>query len=571
MQINKKDVIQLLERIALLLELKGENAFRIAAYRRAAQGLERDERSLYEIDDLTSIKGIGQGTNAVIQEYMTEGTSTLLTELENEVPKGLIDLLSISGLGGKRIATLYQELGITDLQTLRERCESGDVEKLPGFGAKTVANILTSLEEINVHPERIPLAMTLPLIEAIEQYLRTIHEIERFSLAGSVRRTQETVKDIDFIVATYKPQVVREKILMIEHKQIVASGETKISLIVKSEYDIHIDFRLVQPEQYATTLHHFTGSKEHNVRMRQLAKSRGEKINEYGVINEQTEEIKTFQTETEFFNHFGLYFIPPSLREGNYEIEAFQHEISLIKHEHVRGDLHMHTTWSDGAHSIEEMVQFAREKGYEYIAITDHSKFLQVANGLNENRLLRQREEILRLNEIYDDIHIFSGVEMDILPDGRLDFSDDFLKKMDFVIAAIHSGFNQTEKQIMKRLYRALENPYISMIAHPTGRLIGERDGYHVNMEKLLQKAKETDTALEINANPRRFDLSAKWAKRAQEMGINLAINSDAHSERSFDLMHYGIQVAQKGWIKQETVLNTWPVDDLIEYFSRHK
>src|SRR5699024_4533244 len=273
---------------------------------------------------------------------------------------------------------------------------------------------------------------------------------------------------------------------------IIASGDTKVSLVIREDYLINVDFRMVSEEQFATTLHHFTGSKAHNIRMRQIAKKKGEKINEYGVGIEATDEILTFKNEKEFFNHFNLSYIPPELREDFGEIEAFQEEVSLIEPSDIRGDLHMHTTWSDGAQSIEEMVLQARKYGYEYIAITDHSKYLQVANGLTEDRLLRQREEIEKLKEKYSDIHIFAGVEMDILPDGSLDYEDDFLKEMDFVIGAIHSSFNQKEEDIMKRLMKAMENPYVSLIAHPTGRLIGRRVGYAVNMEELLSKAKET-------------------------------------------------------------------------------
>src|SRR5699024_3186559 len=273
-------------------------------------------------------------------------------------------------------------------------------------------------------------------------------------------------------------------------------------------YHINVDFRLVAEKEFASTLHHFTGSKDHNVRMRQLAKKQGEKINEYGVEIEETGEIITFATEEDFFQHFGVNYIPPEVREDRGEVDAFKKDISLIKDRHILGDLHMHTTWSDGGQSIEEMVLKAIEKGYQYIAITDHSKFLRVANGLNETRLLKQREEIALLNEKYPEIHIFAGVEMDILPDARLDFSNDFLKEMDFVIGAIHSGFNQSQSKIMDRLFAALENPYISLIAHPTGRLIGRRDGYKVDVEQLIARAKETNTALEINANPNRLDLS---------------------------------------------------------------
>src|SRR5690625_4418450 len=454
MEIHKKDIIRLLEDIALYLEIQGENPFRINAYRRAAQGLERDQRSLTEIDDLSTIKGIGKGTEAIIKEYIETGTSELLTELKSDVPEGLLQLLTLPGLGGKRIARLYKELNITDMATLKTACEQGEVEKLSGFGKKTVANILTAIEEQGTRPERLPIAIMLPIAEKIAAYLETIESIEQYSLAGSLRRFQETIKDIDFIIATDNPKEVRAKLIDIDLiKQIIAQGDTKVSVIIKEQYDINVDFRLVTRDQFATTLHHFTGSKEHNIAMRQLAKRQGEKISEYGIEHEQTGSVQTFENEAQFFNHFNLHFIPPELREDDGEITAFQEEVFLIEQSHIRGDLHMHTTWSDGAQSIEEMVLAAKERRYEYIAITDHSKYLQVANGLTEARLRRQREEIALMNEKHPDIHIFSGVEMDILPNGELDYSDELLKEMDIVIAAIHSGFNQTEEEIMQRLF----------------------------------------------------------------------------------------------------------------------
>lgn len=572
MSVNKKDVIRLLEKIAVYLELKGENPFKISAYRKAAQALERDNRSLGNIDDFTKIKGIGKGTGAVIDEFVETEKSAVLEELMEEIPAGLISLLELPGLGGKKLSKLYKELNVTDAESLKLACESGKVEQLPGFGKKTVENILLSLSEAGKRPDRIPVAIMLPIAEKIEAYLESINSIIRFSRAGSLRRMRETIRDLDFIIAANDIKSVREELLAYPGiKEIIAQGDTKVSVTIEEVYDINVDFRLVKEEQFATTLHHFTGSKDHNVLMRQLAKSRGEKISEYGVEAEDTGEVLTFNDEEAFFNHFGLHYIPPEVREATEEIERFKEKQELIELRDIKGDLHMHTTWSDGAQSIEEMVNKAREKGYEYIAITDHSKFLRVANGLNEKRLLKQREEIMALNEKYEDIHIFFGVEMDILPDAKLDFADDFLKEMDYVIASIHSSFNQSEEVIMERLYSALENPYVSLIAHPTGRLIGKRDGYRVNMEQLLEKAKETNTALELNANPNRLDLSAKWLKAAQDYGVNIAINTDAHNYQMLEHMKYGVSVAKKGWLKKDTVINTWPKEKLMNYFNRNK
>ncbi|MFD1850106.1 DNA polymerase/3'-5' exonuclease PolX [Oceanobacillus bengalensis] len=569
MSINKKDIIKLLENIAVYLELKGENSFKISAYRRAAQALERDERSLSEIDDFTKIKGVGKGTSSVITEYIENGKSEVLEQLTEEVPNGLIPLLRLPGLGGKKLAKLYQELNVTDAETLKTACESGSVEGLAGFGKKTAEKILQALEEAGKRPERLPISSVIPVAEKIEDYIRKMNGVVNYSQAGSLRRMRESIKDIDFIIATNQPAAVREQLLEIPNiKDVIAKGDTKVSITLAGEYDINVDFRLVSEEEFVTTLHHFTGSKDHNVAMRKLAKSRGEKISEYGVEIEETNEILTFTSEQEFFSHFGLNFIPPEARENTGEVEAFQSEQPFIDLSDIQGDLHMHTTWSDGAQSLEEMVSRVREKGYQYMAITDHSKNLKVANGLDEERLMKQRAEIAALNKKFHDFHIFAGVEMDILPDGSLDFADDFLQEMDYVIAAIHSSFNQTEEQIMNRLYTALENPNVSLIAHPTGRLIGRRVGYKVNMEKLIEKAKETNTALEINANPNRLDLSSEWARKAQEAGVLLSINTDAHNYHMLEHMKYGVQTSRRGWIRKDTVINTWPLEKLMKYFK---
>ncbi|WP_047985032.1 DNA polymerase/3'-5' exonuclease PolX [Ornithinibacillus californiensis] len=572
MAINKKDVIRLLETFAIYLELKGENPFKTSAFRRAAQALEKDERSLSDIKDFTEIKGIGKGTSTVIVEYIEQGRSGALEELKKEVPEGLIPLLNVPGLGGKKLAKLYQELNVTDATSLKEAIKSGKVESLAGFGKKSAEKILAALNEVGKRPDRLPIAYMLPIAERIEEYLSEIPDIKQFSRAGSLRRMKETIKDLDFIIATDNISEVREALLQIpDLKEVIAKGDTKVSVTLDDVYDVNVDFRLVTEKEFVTTLHHFTGSKDHNVAMRQLAKSRGEKINEYGIEVDETNEILTFSSEEEFFNHFGLQFIPPEVREDTGEVSAFKEPVNLVELNDIRGDIHMHTTWSDGAQTLEEMVNEARSYGYDYIAITDHSKNLRVANGLDESRLRKQREEIAKLNEKYTDIHIFAGVEMDILTDGSLDFSDDFLKEMDFVIAAIHSSFSQPEEKIMKRLYTALENPYVSLIAHPTGRLIGRRDGYKVNLEKLIARAKDTDTALEINANPNRLDISAEWARLAQEYGVKIAVNTDAHSYKMLEHMKYGVGVARKGWLKKESVLNTWTKEKLIAYFNRNK
>ncbi|KHE71739.1 DNA polymerase/3'-5' exonuclease PolX [Halobacillus sp. BBL2006] len=569
MAVDKKQVIKLLERIAVYLELKGENPFKISAYRKAAQALERDDRSLTEIDDFTKMKGIGKGTATVIDEFIENEESDTLKQLQAEVPEGLVPLLNLPGLGGKKLAKLYQQLGVTDAESLKSALESGKVEALEGFGKKSAEKMLKALEEANTRPERLPIALMLPLAEKIEAYLNEAKTFTRFSRAGSLRRMRETIKDLDFIIASENASETRDELLEYpDIKEVIASGETKVSVVVSEGYDINIDFRIVAPDEFATTLHHFTGSKDHNVSMRQLAKQQDEKISEYGIENTETGEVETFETEEDFFKHFGLHFIPPEVRENYGEVEKFKEPVNLVELSDIRGDLHMHSTWSDGAQSIKEMAERAKDKGYEFIAITDHSKYLRVANGLNEERLRMQREEINKINQSMKDFHIFAGIEMDILPDGSLDFEDDFLKEMDFVIASIHSSFSQSEEKIMQRLKNALENPHVDMIAHPTGRLIGRRDGYAVNLEQLIEGAKETGTILELNANPNRLDLNWEWLMRAQEEGVNIAINTDAHSYPMLDHMRIGVGTARKGWLRKETVINTWTKDQLMKKFG---
>ncbi len=568
-QINKKNVIKLLEDIAVYLELKGENPFRISAYTKAAQALERDNRSLTEIDDFTKIKGIGKGTSAVIEEYIETGKSPELEELQEEVPEGLIPLLDLPGLGGKKLAKLYDQLGIVNKDTLQKALEEGEVEKLEGFGQKSAEKMLQSLRDFGTRPDRLPIAYMQPFAEKVEEYLHKLKTIERFSLAGSMRRMKETIGDLDFIISSKSPEETRDELL--NHpdiREVVASGETKVSVVLRGDWDVNVDFRIVKDKEFASTLHHFTGSKDHNVLMRQIAKSQGEKISEYGVENSESGKIKTFKTEKAFYEHFGLTYIPPEVREGKEETKLFRQPVPLLQPEDIKSDLHMHTTWSDGAHSVEEMAERCKEKGYEYIVITDHSKYLRVANGLTESRLRKQREEIERVNDKMSDFHIFCGVEMDILPDGTLDFDDDFLKEMDVVIASIHSSFSQSEEEIMKRMNAALDNPHVDIIAHPTGRLIGKRQGYAVNIEKLIKKAGETGTVLELNANPNRLDLMADNIEKAQEHGVMIAINTDAHNFPMLEDMKTGVGTARRGYMKKENVLNTKSLKEFKKWLN---
>lgn len=571
MMMNKKIIIRTLEKIALYMELQAENPFKVSAFRKAAAALEADERSLSEIDDITAIKGIGKGTAAVITELMEIGESTVLKELEAIVPKGLVPLMKLPGLGGKKLAKLYQELNIVDAATLKAACEAGQVRGLAGFAAKTEEKILKELETFGSRAERLPIWQLEPVVLEINELLASLPEVELFSVAGSFRRVAETSKDVDFIIATKEYEVVREAILTrLAILETVAAGATKVSVILDREEPVSVDFRLVTREEFATALHHFTGSKDHNVRMRQLAKSMGKKISEYGVEQEDG-TVVTFESEEAFFAHFNLPFIPPTVRESGKELDRLDELSELVKLEDIVADLHMHTTWSDGAHSVSEMGQALMDNGYSHAVITDHSQYLKVANGLTPERLEQQKLDIYAFNEANPNFRLYRGTEMDILPDGTLDFGDDVLKELDFVIASIHSSFTQSQDKIMARLKTAVENPYVHMIAHPTGRIVGQRGGYDPDVPLLIEWAAAHGKILELNANPYRLDLSIEYLTLAMEKNVPIAINTDAHAIDQLRFMDIGVKYAQKAWLKKDLIVNTWSKDKFEAFISKNK
>jgi len=567
--LDKKTIIKTLERIALYMELQGENPFKVSAFRKAAQVLELDDRSLSEMDNISSLKGIGAATGAVIEDLITKGESSLLVELQQTVPSGLLPMLKIPGLGGKKIAKLYKELHIDSIDALKLACEEGKVQSLPGFAKKTEEKILLEIVNLQSKPERTAVWQIEPIVDLIEHKLASIALIDKFSVAGSYRRVKEASKDIDFIIATSSPQEVREELLKILPVQkIIAAGDTKVSVTLDAEVEIDVDFRLVELKQFASALNHFTGSKDHNIKMRQIAKDQGKKISEYGVELADG-SVEHFESEEDFYAYFDLPFIPPTVREDGSEFSKLDQLPSLVKLNDIKGDFHMHSTWSDGAHSIEEMVEACRVKGYSHMVITDHSNYLKVANGLSKERLLNQIDIIHSLNEKYTDIEIFTGTEMDILPDGSLDFEDDVLSQLDFVIASIHSSFSQPQEKIMERLLNALKNPYVHMIAHPTGRIIEQRDGYNPDVPTLIKWAKENGKILELNASPYRLDLNTEYLKLAQEKGVPIAINTDAHHIDQLKYMDIGVRYAQKAWLHKENIVNTWSLEKFKEYIQK--
>ncbi|ATP41367.1 DNA polymerase/3'-5' exonuclease PolX [Solibacillus sp. R5-41] len=568
---NKKIIIRTLEKIALYMELQAENPFKVSAFRKAAAALEADERSLSEIDDITAIKGIGKGTAAVILELIETGQSSVLMELETAVPKGLIPLMKLPGLGGKKLAKLYQELNISDAETLKAACEAGKVRELAGFAAKTEEKIIKELENFGSRAERLPIWQLEPVVVEINELLASLPEVEKYSVAGSFRRVAETSKDVDFIVATEAHDLVREAILSkLAILETVAAGDTKISVILDRDEPVSVDFRLVKRSEYATALHHFTGSKDHNVRMRQLAKSKGKKISEYGVEQEDG-SVVTFETEEQFFAHFNLPFIPPTVRESGKELDRLDELNQLIQLSDIVSDLHMHTTWSDGAHSVVEMGEALITRGYTHGVITDHSQYLKVANGLTPERLEKQKLEIIAFNEAHPKFRLYHGTEMDILPDGSLDFDEDVMRQLDFVIASIHSSFTQSQDKIMARLKTAIENPYVHMIAHPTGRIVGQRGGYDPDVPLLIEWAAQHGKILELNANPYRLDLCVEHLQLAMEKNVPIAINTDAHAIDQLRFMDIGTKYAQKAWLKKDLIVNTWSKEQFDTFINKNK
>ncbi|WP_414042792.1 DNA polymerase/3'-5' exonuclease PolX [Macrococcus sp. EM39E] len=567
--LNKKDYIKQLETIATYLELSGENPFKISAYRKAAANIETYQGDIYALENFTEIKGVGKGVAEVLEDLKINGESSLLRTLKETTPPGLVQMLKIRNLGAKKIVKINNALGIEDIEALKQACIDNKVSELPGFGKKSEENILKGIEEMLTMTEKLSIYQMHQFTTMIDDYLLQSQDIQQFNATGSFRRKNEFSGDIDYIIETTARQAVAEFISNAPFiKEVELHGNEKITVQVERDDLITTaDFRFTDNAGYAHMLQHFTGSKDHNIRIRQLAKDNNEKINEYGITKADGTLIQ-YQSEKEIYEHFNVNFIPPEMRVDGSEFEI-TNQSDIITIDDIKGDIHMHTTYSDGAHSIEELIDRAIEKGYEYIAITDHSKSLFVANGLSEERLLEQNALIKSLNKQYNEIDIYSGIEMDILGDGSMDYSDDILKELDYVIGAIHQSLTQSEEDIMKRLINACHNPYVRHIAHPTGRLIGKRQGYAVNIEQLMDVAKETNTILEINAHPMRLDLSADILRQYPE--LQLTINTDAHAINQLDLMPYGVGTAIKGRVTKKQVINTMDRAAFKEWVTKGK
>ncbi|OYD08346.1 DNA polymerase/3'-5' exonuclease PolX [Paludifilum halophilum] len=570
---NAAQIASVLNRLADLMELNGDNPFKVNAYRRAARAVENSRVPLSSLEGgPEQLPGVGKGTAAVIREIMETGRSKQLEELKEKLPEGLPELMSIQGLGPKSIHILYNRLGVTDVEELEQAVKDHRVRELPGFGEKKEKNILDGIRQYRQQPGRSLLVHALPVAEILLRRLQDNADVQRVEMAGSLRRMKETVKDADLVVATEDPESVAEQLVsMPEVIQVINQGETKVSVLVSFGFEIQVDVRLVAPDRFITALHHFTGSKEHNVRIRQRAKEFGWKVSEYGIFDPESGRELTFNEEEELYRMLHLPYMVPELREDRGEMDRQKENLpDLLEPEDYRGDLHMHTRWSDGTASVKEMAEAAMKRGYEYICITDHSQSLKVASGLTADDLKRQREEVDRVNDELEGITVLAGIEMDILPDGRLDFSDEVLEELDVVIASIHSSFKQDRETITRRILNAMENPHVHMIAHPTGRLINRRDPYAVDVDRIFETAAQTGTVLELNANPNRLDLKDTHLKRAkEEFGVTFTINTDAHSPEAFNFVRLGIATARRGWLESSDVINTLPLHRLKERIGK--
>ena len=569
---SNQEVARIFNEIADMLELKGENPFRIRAYRRAAQNIEALSMEVSGLDEeaLQKIPGVGKDLAHKIREFIDTGTIKQLEELRKEVPSGLLQILLVPGVGPKTARMVFDRLGISTVEELEQACREGRLSGLPGIKKKTENNILKGIEMLKRGRERMPIGRARPLAEAIVAELKKLKVIGRIEIAGSLRRWKETVKDIDILATSKEPMKVMNAFVGLEDVQeVLLKGPTRSSVLLRE--GIQVDLRVVEEDSFGAALQYFTGSKAHNIKIRERAMRLGLKINEYGVFRESDNRRIAGKTEVDVYRAIGLPFIEPELREDLGEIEAALEDRlpELISTADIKGDLHVHSRWSDGSHSIEEVAQAAMQMGYQYIAITDHSKGLGIAGGLQPEDIMEEKKEVDALNKRLKNFRIFMGVEVDIRSNGELDFDEDVLKRLDFVVASIHSGFRQSSRQLTKRLLSAIKCPYVNVIAHPTGRILGEREEYDVDMDEVMKAAKRYNKALEINAYPLRLDLKDTYARKAKEMGIPIIISTDTHMTEQFRFIKYGVSVARRAWLEKGDVLNTLPLKDFARRIKR--
>ncbi len=568
---DNRAVADVLEEMVMLMDLKGENAFRTRAYANAARRIETMEETVQDLaekGELDSVKGIGKGLAAGISELLESGKMASLEKLRQSVPEGLVEMMDVPGLGSKKVRALYEEMQISDIDALAKACEAGEVEKLSGFGKKTAEKVLQGIAFLQEHRGRFLADTALNEAEKIRSFLAEQEGVIRVGVTGSIRRRCETTKDVDVVASTDDPAALGEVFAEYEEVwEVTGQGETKVSVILKS--GMGADLRMVVDEVFPFTLHHFTGSKEHNTQMRARAKARGLKMSEYGLAGDSGDVV--CKDEEEIFGALGLSFVPPELREGLGEIEraetgAFE---PLVTENDLKGTLHVHTSHSDGRASVEGMARAALALGHTYIGICDHSRAAAYAGGLTEERVRAQWDEIDQVQGELEGIRILKGIEVDIMSEGDLDFEDPFLAEFELVVASVHSRFGMSQAEATERIVKAVLNPNVHILGHPTGRLLLSRDGYPLDLRAVLDAAADTGTSVEVNANPRRLDIDWRHLAYAKAQGVMISINTDAHSTGGLEQMNYGVGIARKGGLTASDVLNALPVDDFMTRISR--
>jgi DNA polymerase (family 10) len=573
---SNKEIANFLYQIAEMLEIIGDSRFRVVAYEKAAHVIEnlgKDVTDIYQakgLSGLTEISGIGQSIAEKIIEKITLGKSKYYQELAKKVPRQELNLIKIPGIGPKTAQKLYQAFKIKNLTDLEKIARLGKISRLSGFDVITEKNILENIKRLKKREKRLLISFAEPIAEECLNTLKKSLFVNKCDAVGSLRRMKETIGDIDLVVASQKPQqVINFFIKQPFVKKIKAKGLTKVSIFHKA--GVSIDLEILPSENYGSLLQHLTGSKDHNVHLRKYANSKGLSLSEYGIKVSKTRKIEHFSNEKDFYQRLELQYIPPELREDRGEIEKAQTGKlpNLIKLSNIKGDLHLHTDWSEGDVTIEEMIRACILKGYEYIAITDHTKGLGIASGMDEKTILKQVKTIRNLNKKFKKIKIFCGVEVNIKADGSLDISDEVLARLDLVLASVHSSFRQSEAVMTSRIIKAINNPFVRIIGHPSGRLLKKRESYDVDWEQIFKESAKNKVALEINSFPERLDLKDTLVQKAKSKGIKFSINTDAHSPYHLDKIRYGVSVARRGWAEKKDIINAWSKDKLINWLKK--